>query len=153
MDIIFRAAQIEDLPILLQFEQGIITAERPFDDTLKPDPISYYNIKSMISDENIAVIVATADEEIIGSAYVKIVAAEPYFKLDQYAYLGFMFVQPHFRGKGVSQGIIKRAKAWAKSRDLPELRLEVYSENQRAIRAYEKAGFKARMTEMRYVFE
>ena len=44
----FRVANLTDLPILLQFEQGIITAERPFDPTLKPDPISYYNLEELI---------------------------------------------------------------------------------------------------------
>jgi hypothetical protein len=38
---IIRKATIDDLPVLLQFEQGIISAERPFDSTLLPDPISY----------------------------------------------------------------------------------------------------------------
>jgi hypothetical protein len=30
-----REAKLEDLNILLEFEQGIITAERPYDPTLK----------------------------------------------------------------------------------------------------------------------
>ena len=30
-----RVATIKDLPLLLEFEQGVITAERPFDPTLK----------------------------------------------------------------------------------------------------------------------
>jgi RimJ/RimL family protein N-acetyltransferase len=33
---------------------------------------------------------------------------------------------------------------------LTEVRLQVYTENNAAIRAYEKAGFKQIMTEMRY---
>ncbi|WP_336622662.1 MULTISPECIES: hypothetical protein [unclassified Cellulophaga] len=35
-----RIAKLEDLETLKSFEQGVILAERPFDETLKPDPIS-----------------------------------------------------------------------------------------------------------------
>jgi ribosomal protein S18 acetylase RimI-like enzyme len=38
---------------------------------------------------------------------------------------------------------------WAKERGLTEVRLEVYSVNQSAIKAYEKAGFTPNLLEMR----
>ena len=38
---------------------------------------------------------------------------------------------------------------WARMRDLTEIRLTVYSGNDPAIRAYEKAGFNPYITEMR----
>lgn len=149
MQITYRTATTADLPILLQFEQEIITAERPFDPHLKPDPISYYDVGAMIEQSDVEVIVAVAQSTIVGSCYVKIVAAKPYVQFAAYAYLGFMFVEKEFRGRGISQGIITEARNWARSRGLSELRLEVYSDNARAIRAYEKAGFEQRMTEMR----
>ncbi|MFK7933928.1 MAG: N-acetyltransferase family protein [Saprospiraceae bacterium] len=149
MTITYRSATPADLPTLLQFEQGIITTERPFDPNLKPDPISYYDIAAMIPNPDIEVMVATNGTEVVGSAYVKIVETKSYFKFDKYAFLGFMFVKAEFRGKGISQAILERAKEWAKAQNLSELRLEVYDENVRAVRAYEKAGFSKRMVEMR----
>lgn len=148
-DIQLRPALEEDLPILYEFEQGIVTAERPFDETLKKDPINYYDIREMIHAEDTEVIVALCKNELIGSAYVKIKKAKEYLKFDNYAYVGFMFVKPEFRGKGVSQQIISRLKTWAKSKDLNELQLDVYDENLNAIRAYEKFGFKKHMVTMR----
>ena len=47
-DLIIRSGRIEDLPVLLSFEQGIIKTEREFDPYLKEDPISYYDLKAMI---------------------------------------------------------------------------------------------------------
>jgi hypothetical protein len=38
-----------DLNILLEFEQGIITAERPYDPTLQEGKINYYDIEKMIT--------------------------------------------------------------------------------------------------------
>ena len=36
--ITIRKATIEDLPVLLEFEQGVLRAERPMDRTLKGNP-------------------------------------------------------------------------------------------------------------------
>lgn len=148
-NIALRPAAIKDLPILYSFEQGIVSTERPFDSTLKAGHINYYDIKALIESSDAEVIVCTVNDEIIGSAYVKIKDAQPYLRFGQYAYLGFMFVHPDHRGKGISRRIIDRLKTWAQSRGLNELRLEVYDENHNAIRAYEKFGFKKHIIEMR----
>jgi hypothetical protein len=61
-----RKANLSDLKILLEFEQGIIAAERPFDPTLKEGNISYYNIEKMITAEDVEVVVAVLDGAVIG---------------------------------------------------------------------------------------
>jgi hypothetical protein len=43
-----RQATPDDLQTLLQFEQGIIEAERPFDITLKRQHTQYYDLASML---------------------------------------------------------------------------------------------------------
>ena len=149
----FRVATVKDLPILLQFEQGIIEAERPFDPTLKPDPISYYDLKELILSDKVEVIVAVNKTEIIASGYAKILQGQPYHKHNDYAYLGFMFVKPEFRGKGIIQGIIEELKKWANKNSLTEIRLEVYDDNDSAIKAYEKSNFKKHMIEMRMLID
>lgn len=147
--VLIRAAHIDDLPTLLAFEQGIIQYERPFDETLKPDPISYYDIEAMISAADAEVIVAEIDNEVVASAYVQIKKALPYLDHKHYAYLGFMFVIPEHRGRGINSLIIAKLNEWALSKNLREVRLTVYAENDSALRAYEKAGFKKHITEMR----
>lgn len=149
----FRTATVEDLPILLQFEQGIITAERPFDPTLKPDPISYYDLKALIISDESEVVVAVNNDEIAASGYAKILKGKSYHNHDHYAYLGFMFVRPEYRGKGIIQGIVEELKIWSLENNLNEIRLEVYDDNDAAIRAYEKSNFKKHMIEMRMLIE
>lgn len=144
-----REARVKDLSILLEFEQGIITAERPFDPTLNEDPISYYDIKKMIAATDIKIVVAEIESEIVGSGYARIEAAKPYLKHSNYAYLGFMYTDPKHRGKGVNAKIIEALKEWCSSHDITELRLDVYSDNPSAIRAYEKVGFKKHLLNMR----
>ncbi|MEP0213211.1 MAG: GNAT family N-acetyltransferase [Cellulophaga sp.] len=144
-----RIAKLEDLETLKSFEQGVILAERPFDETLKPDPISYYSIEDLLKDPKTIVAVATLNNTLIGSAYATIREAKKHLKHSTYAYLGFMYVDPKQRGKGVNKSIIDFLFKWIKQQNTTEVRLDVYSENAAALRAYEKAGFKKHMVNMR----
>ncbi|EDP71976.1 hypothetical protein FBALC1_12782 [Flavobacteriales bacterium ALC-1] len=147
--ITYRSATLEDLPTLLDFEQGIIAYERPYDSTLKPDPISYYDLKELILSKNAEVHIAEHENKVIGSGYAKIVNSKPYNIHNQHVYLGFMFVKPEYRGQGIIQSISEALKLWAKANNIFEARLEVYAENDSAIRAYEKSGFTKNLVEMR----
>lgn len=144
-----RKAQLDDLKTLLEFEQGIIAAERPYDPTLNEDKIHYYDIEKMILTDDVEVVVAEIDTVIVGSGYARITTAKPYLNHQSYAYLGFMFTDPKYRGKGVNSKIIEALKNWCRSRDIDELRLDVYNDNPSAIKAYEKAGFKKHLINMR----
>ena len=147
--ITIRKARTTDLETLLRFEQGVITTERPFDPTLREGQIHYYDIRAMITAKDVELLVAELDGIVIGSGYARIEAAKPYLKHPVHAYLGFMYVDPAHRGKGINQMIITELKTWAHSRNVTELRLDVYDGNANAIKAYEKAGFKQHMINMR----
>lgn len=144
-----RPATLDDLPILLEFEQGIITAERPFDPTLSDGHFNYYDLAAYVEAEDTEVIVAECDGELIGSGYVQIRQGKTYQKHDRYGYIGFVFVSPAHRGKGVVSLIISSLTDWVRTQGITEIRLDVYSDNDPAIRAYEKAGFSKLLTEMR----
>lgn len=149
MNITTREAHIDDLPILLEFEQGIIEFERPYDPTLKEEKINYYDLEAMIHADDVFVAVAEVNNEIIGSGYARIELGKPYLKHTKYAYLGFMFVKPTFRGLGVNKMVIEALNTWILSRGIYEVRLDVYADNPPAVRAYEKAGFKGLLLNMR----
>jgi GNAT superfamily N-acetyltransferase len=144
-----RPATPADLPALLEFEQGIIKAERPFDPTLKPDPISYYDIEGMIVDPEVEVIVAVDGELIIGSGYALEKPSDLYVNPPTHCFLGFMFVHPEYRGRGVNGLVTEALLDWARARGLTEVQLRVYDDNLGAIRAYEKKGFSKYMVTMR----
>ena len=148
-EVMVRTAVQHDLTTLLIFEQGVIAAERPFDSTLKSGPINYYDIEKMIAAEDVELVVAVHNNEIIGSGYARIENSKPYCKHAKYAYLGFMFVQAQYRGKGINQLIIQALIKWATLKNITEVRLDVYQNNDAAIRAYQKVGFTKHMVEMR----
>jgi GNAT superfamily N-acetyltransferase len=149
MEVEIRKAFLSEIEILLDFEKGIILSERPFDNTLKDGEIHYYDLHELIKSENAEVLVAVIGGEIIGSGYAKILSAKPYLKHTQYAYLGFMYVKPEFRGQGVNLKVLQSLIEWAKEKNISEIRLEVYNENEIAKKAYLKSGFKPNLLEMR----
>ncbi|MCL8535621.1 GNAT family N-acetyltransferase [Chryseobacterium gallinarum] len=145
-----REAREEDLKILLEFEQGIVSAERPFNITLIDGEIHYYDLSHFIQSPDATLIIAEENNEIIGSGYALIKKAEKsYYTFEKYAYLGFMYVKPEYRGKGVNKVITVELIGWAKSRGISEVRLDVYAQNESAIKAYEKAGFEPHLLTMR----
>jgi ribosomal protein S18 acetylase RimI-like enzyme len=149
--ITIRKAHHNDLEKLLEFEQGIIAAERPFDPTLKAEKINYYDIEKMISAPDIEVLVAEIGSELVGSGYARIETAKHYLNHPNYAYLGFMYTDANHRGRGVNAKIIEALKNWCTLQDVFEIRLDVYNDNTSAIKAYEKAGFKKHLINMRMV--
>jgi ribosomal protein S18 acetylase RimI-like enzyme len=144
-----RTATLDDLDVLLSFEQGIIETERPFDPTLKDSDINYYDIAYMITTPHVEVIVALDGSEIIGSGYARIEDSKVYLKHKKHAFLGFMYVKPVHRGKGVNKKVINALQRWAEAQLVTEFRLEVYYDNAPAIKAYEKLGFLKNMIQMR----
>lgn len=148
-DLLIRDAVIADLPVLKEFEQEIIRAERPFDPTIRPDPVTYYDLENYVLDKAVKVVVAEHRGELIASGYALAKEARPYLDHEKYAYLGFMYTRPDYRGKGINGKIIDCLKQWSKTNGLSEVRLTVYCDNTDAIRAYDKNDFKSHITEMR----
>lgn len=138
-----------DLPTLFEFEQGVIAAERPFDPTLKSGQIHYYDIEKMIAAPDVELLVAEINNEVVGSGYARIENAKPFLQHNRHAYLGFMYIMPQWRGKGINKKILDKLTEWVQQHNITELRLDVYQPNIAAIKAYEKAGFTKHMIEMR----
>lgn len=145
-----RLATFEDLETLLHFEQEVINAERPFDPTLRQQDVRYYDLPALLTNENTRLVVAEIDQHLIACGYARIEKSKPYMQHSHHAYLGFMYVLPEQRGKGINKRIIEALTEWCHAKGITELRLEVYAGNEAAIKAYEKAGFQPLMLQMRW---
>ena len=149
-EIVIRSATPVDLGVLLAFEQAMIEAERPFDDTIRSgSDVRYYDLEGLIASDDAEVVVAKIGDKIVASGYARIESSKAYLIHRHYCYLGFMYVVPEHRGKGMNGRILEVLEAWAASKGIFELRLEVYFENTAAIRAYEKKGYARHVLEMR----
>ena len=146
---VIRQAKLSEIERLKECEQGVVSAERPFDPTIRKEVVSYYNLKEMILDNDCELLVAVINDNIVGTGYARIKDARLYLDHKKYAYLGFMFVDKAFRGQGINNAIVEKLKLWCLSKNLIELRLDVYSNNEAAINAYKKVGFSNNMIGMR----
>ena len=149
MEPIVRKATLKDVPILLEFEQGLIKAERPMDPTIKDGKISYYDVSEFIKNDDSELYVVELDDKIVASGYAKIKPDRHYLKHKMQGYLGFMFVPEDHRGKGYNKLIMDALIEWCKERGIHEIRLDVYDVNHSAIKAYEKVGFEKHLITMR----
>lgn len=152
-ELVIRKARLVDMPTLLKHEQKIIDYERAFNDDIEKEDAKYYNLHSLISSSNSVVFVGEINGEIIATGYALIKKGLPQFVYDNYTYLGFMYVTPEYRGKGINAKIIEATKKWSKERGIKHLRLQVYTENISAIKAYEKLGFKTELQDMKLTIE
>lgn len=146
---IIRLATKNDLPVLDTFMDDLVNAERPMDVTIKDGKVIYYDLESFISSDDAVLYVVEINGELVASGYAKIKPDRSYLKHEKQGYLGFMFVPEKHRGNGYNKLIVDALLAWCKTKNIHEIRLDVYDSNPSAIRAYEKAGFSKHMIHMR----
>jgi len=153
-NITFRSATINDLSQLLALEQQVVAAERPFNTDIKAQNAKYYDLPAMIDSENVCLLVAEKEGDdgkltIIATGYGRIEDSKVCLIHQQHVYLGFMLVVPEYRGQGLNQQIMEKLIKWGKSLGQTHFYLDVYAQNESAIRAYQKAGFEASLVEMK----
>lgn len=146
---IVRKATLKDLPVLMEFMDGLVSAERPMDPTIKEGKVIYYDLSEIMANNESDLFVVELNNELVASGYAKIKDDRPYLKHKKQGYLGFMFVPEKHRGNGYNKLIMDALVNWCKERNIFEIRLDVYEDNPSAIRAYEKAGLKKHLITMR----
>ncbi len=146
---IFREAIPADLSRLLELEQCVIESERPLNSSLKSSSTFYYDLPNMISDDNTHLIVVEVSGDIIGTGYAQIRNSKECLVHEKHSYIGFMFVSPNHRGKGLAQKILDQLIEWSEGEGVKDIYMDVYAQNESAIKAYNKAGFKPCLLEMK----
>lgn len=63
-----------------------------------------------------------------------------------------MYVRPAWRGLGIADGLIAACLDWARAHEITIVKLAVVTTNVRAIRCYERCGFRAYGTEPRAIY-
>ncbi len=75
-------------------------------------------------------------------------SAGPLMQPQNVVRIGSVCVAEPFWGKGIGRALIQRVKDWAIEQDAQDLRLTVWSFNERAARLYAEFGFEPRAFEM-----
>lgn len=145
----FRQASLGDIPTLLELEQAVVEAERPFNSSIKEVGATYYDLEDLITSENACLIIVEDKSKIIGTGYSQIRPSKRSLNHEYHGYLGFMYVDPEYRGKGVNKKVMDLLIDWTKDKGISDFYLDVYAQNTSAIKAYEKVGFEPCLLEMK----
>jgi ribosomal protein S18 acetylase RimI-like enzyme len=148
-NIMIRKALIQDKTVLLQLEQAIIDAERPYNQTIKLKGASYYDLDNLLQDASSNLMVAESNGRIIGTGYAQIRVSKQALEHVKHSYLGFMYVVPEYRGLGINKQILDTLIKWSKTQEVSDFYLDVYNENDAAVNAYKKVGFVKTLVEMK----
>lgn len=144
-----RIATQHDLNDLLQFEQAVVEAERPFNKHIKENNATYYDLPSLISETYSQLLVLEDNTQIIATGYIQIRESKNSLSHQKHGYLGFMYVLPDYRGRGFNRLVMDALIDWGKAQGISVFYLDVYAENQAAINAYQKLGFEPSLVEMK----
>ncbi len=151
--LIVREAGADDYHSLAALEQKVIDAERPYNASLKEKDAYYYDIEKLISDRHSRLVVGEVSGDIIATGYVQIRHSKPALDHENHGYLGFMYVAEEYRGLGLNKVILEDLVSWGQQRGVTDFYLDVYAENNSAVRAYEKFGFRGSLLEMKLNLE
>lgn len=101
-------------------------------------------ILKIITESKKDILVAQCDVQLLGFALVLMTHTPPYrcFVPHPYADLLDLAVLPAARGKGLGTLLLQAVKSWAKAYGADYLELGALSNNQEAIRLYEREGFR-----------
>ncbi|SDX61040.1 GNAT family N-acetyltransferase [Marinobacter mobilis] len=151
--LIIREARDGDYSSLVALEQKVIDSERPYNASLKREGAYYYDIEKLISDHDSRLVVGEISGFIVATGYVQVRRSKPALDHDSHGYLGFMYVKEEYRGLGLNKVILQDLVSWGQRRGLTDFYLDVYAENNSAVRAYEKFGFRGSLLEMKLNLE
>jgi ribosomal protein S18 acetylase RimI-like enzyme len=140
---------MKDHLALLALEQKVVEAERPFNKTIRSENAIYYDLQTLLTSNDSCVTVAEHEETIIATGYAQIRTSKQSLEHTRHSYLGFMYVAPDYRRLGINQQVIDNLIGWSKEQGVRDFYLDVYTENEAAIRAYEKFGFVKSILEMK----
>lgn len=140
-----RPATLQDLDPLKKLETSLINFERTFDEDIRPgDDVVYYDLAAKIKNSNESVVfVAEVEQQIVGCGMGTIKNFENWAKGDHYGMINFIYTHKTCRGQGVASSILEALKNWFTEKNITNIQLKVYCENEGAIKAYQKNNFKA----------
>lgn len=148
-----RKATLKDVKIIDNFQYKVIEFERQFDPLIsKSKDARFYpikEVKKMLRSKNNLFLLAEIDNKPVGMGFIEIKKKDSNWCIhNKLAHIGLMFVEKEYRRKGIGQQIIQELIKWANKNKIKYIKLAVYTQNQNAIEAYKKVGFKESLKRM-----
>jgi len=140
-EVTLRAPKWSDLDDMLEFINSLVEEEAPIAVNQKisrEDEVDWLsNQLSRLEKDNAVVVVAEVKDKFVGQVEV----TPRVGRLSHVGDLGIS-LKDGYRGVGIGSELIKEAEAQALRLGIKTLTLQVFGVNDRAIRVYEKTGFR-----------
>jgi GNAT superfamily N-acetyltransferase len=147
-----RKARLVDIPILARLENEFDRDERRIALTENPKLKPYLRADSTVrfktqrmlkwlASRNVLVLIAEADSVPCGFSVQWLGTQTLPYRPKRFGYIGIMFVQSSYRGRGVSSMMMKEAQEWFANRKVEHIMLTVLTDNKPVRAIYEKWGF------------
>lgn len=107
--------------------------------------------KEALNSNTSNIFVAVEDGEFIG--YIELTEQKDYFTGEKQGYVSAIATSPNNEGKGVGKKLMQKAEEWTREKGLKVLVLEVFQNNERAIKLYEKLGYNKEIVKMTKVLK
>ena len=138
---IIRKADYKDVKILNNFLTLLIRDESQYDLGIDENFVVTNMYENYIEDSNKLLIVAEENDEIVGYLYGIIKPNDDTYKY-VIAKLDALYIDNNYRNKGIATSLIQYFKKWAVSKKAHKIEVNVFSNNIKAKRLYEKNNFK-----------
>lgn len=136
-----RKANYDDVKVLNNFLTLLIKDEKQYDPGINEDFVVTNMYENYIDDLEKLIIVAEENNQIVGYLYGIIKSTDETYKY-KIAKLDALYVLTDYRNRKIATSLIEYFKKWAISRNVDKIEVNVWSNNIKAKKLYEKANFK-----------
>jgi ribosomal protein S18 acetylase RimI-like enzyme len=138
MDYLIRRADLADLEQLVEFT---LSEAEEAEGTGQDGEKARRGIRRALEDESVALywVIEDRNEGLIGN--ISVVREWSNWKAGDYWWIQSLYLKPAHRGRGLLITLLETVRKAAVRGQALDLRLYVHKNNERAIKAYRKAGF------------
>jgi len=138
MDYLTRRAGLTDLEQLVEFT---LSEAKEAEGISQDREKAREAIRTALEDESFAVywVIQDGHEQLVGN--ISVVKEWSNWNAGYYWWIQSLYIQPEHRGRGLLKKLIEAVRGSAVLGQALDLRLYVHKDNERAIKAYRKAGF------------
>jgi ribosomal protein S18 acetylase RimI-like enzyme len=107
-------------------------------------------LEKQVDDGDVFLLTALVDSSIVG--FVRVVRRTIDGFSREHAYMDPMMVAPEARGKGIGTKLFRSGMEWGRENGLGSIWLDVWEENERAWKMYEREGWRTVSRTMGYKY-
>lgn len=137
----------QDEPAILSYIQQLQDYEAQFEPNRRKDPAfaadHWRDVQHRCAEKHGAMFIAEQEGRAVGWAFAHEEHGELFIREPErrHGFLAELYVVPEARGAGHGKALIAACEGWSKARGHAVMTIGVLAHNQRAVRAYEGAGY------------